>query len=79
MSQPSEYPILLRPLSAADGGGYLAVVVDLPGCMSDGDTPEGAYANAQDAIAEWIATATDMNRPVPDPSPQQPEPLKEYG
>ena len=64
MSNPSDYPILIRPLVAADGGGYLAQVIDLPGCMSDGDTPEQAFANAQDAITEWIATATDMGRPI---------------
>ena len=75
---PSDYPVLLRSLPAADGGGYLAIVPDLPGCMSDGDTPAQAFANAQDAIAEWIATAIDMNRPIPDPSPQPPEFLKKY-
>jgi antitoxin HicB len=71
MRQPSDYPVLLRALAADDGGGYLAVVPDLPGCLSDGDTPEQAFANALDAIAEWMATATDMGRPIPDPSPQQ--------
>jgi antitoxin HicB len=71
MAQPSEYPVLLRLLPESDGGGYLAVVVDLPGCMADGDTPQEAFDSAQDAIAEWMAIATDMGRPVPDPSPQQ--------
>ena len=46
---PSDYAILLCPLSRADGGGYLAVVPDLPGCLADGDTPEQAFTNAQDA------------------------------
>ncbi|CAK0770758.1 hypothetical protein WCLP8_4630002 [uncultured Gammaproteobacteria bacterium] len=32
----------LSPLSEADGGGWLAEVPDLPGCMSDGATPEEA-------------------------------------
>ncbi len=71
MRKPSDYSVSLRALSAADGGGYLAVVPDLPGCLSDGDTPEGAYANAMDAIACWIEAATDMGRPIPDPSPHQ--------
>ena len=79
MTKPSDYPVLLRSLSAADGGGYLAVVPDLPGCLSDGDTPEQAFVNAQDAITEWIATAEDMGRPLPDPSPHQPELLKMVG
>ena len=36
---PSDYAILLCPLSRVDGGGYLAVVPDLAGCLADGDTP----------------------------------------
>lgn len=80
MSKPSDYPVLLRALAESDGGGYLAVVPDLPGCLSDGDTPEQAFTNAQNAIASWIEAAIDMNRPIPDPSPQQPHGLlKKYG
>jgi predicted RNase H-like HicB family nuclease len=30
------YRLTLRPLSAEEGGGWLAEVPDLPGCMSDG-------------------------------------------
>jgi antitoxin HicB len=36
----NEYPILLRKLSPAEGGGYLAEFPDLPGCMADGETPK---------------------------------------
>jgi len=63
-----DYTITITPLSDADGGGYLAEVPDLPGCMSDGETPQEAAANIQDAIAEWIDAAKDMGRPVPVPS-----------
>jgi antitoxin HicB len=71
MPKPSDYVVLVRPLVESEGGGYLAVVPDLPGCMSGGDTPEQAFTNVQDAIAEWCATAVDMGRPVPDPSPPE--------
>src|SRR5437868_5923405 len=47
------YRITLRPLSAAEGGGWLAEVPDLPGCMSDGDTPQEAVENVMDAMACW--------------------------
>jgi predicted RNase H-like HicB family nuclease len=40
-----DYPVLITPLSAEDGGGYLATVPDLPGCMSDGATREEAAHN----------------------------------
>ena len=36
-----DYPVLIEPLPAEEGGGFVATVPDLPGCMSDGDTPEG--------------------------------------
>jgi len=45
------YAVVIEPLSAEDGGGFLARVTDLPGCMSDGETPAEALANVEDAIA----------------------------
>ena len=62
------YAVLVEPLAAEDGGGFSAVVPDLPGCMSDGDTPEAALANVQDAIQAWLEAAQDMGRPIPKPS-----------
>jgi predicted RNase H-like HicB family nuclease len=65
-----EYPVLISPLSAEDGGGFLATVPDLPGCMSDGETPEEAVTNVQDAILTWIEAAHELGRQVPAPSRQ---------
>jgi predicted RNase H-like HicB family nuclease len=63
-----EFPVIIEPLSAEDGGGFAAIVPDLPGCMSDGATAEEALANVRDAIGEWIAEAKAIGRPVPSPS-----------
>lgn len=63
-----EYPVLISPLPAEDGGGFLATVPDLPGCMSDGETPQEAVTNVQDAIAAWIEAAHDLGREIPAPS-----------
>lgn len=63
-----EYAVIVAPLSAEDGGGFLATVPDLPGCMSDGATPEEAIANVQDAIAAWIEAAQQTGRQIPHPS-----------
>jgi predicted RNase H-like HicB family nuclease len=79
MSVHTEYPVVIRPLSQDDGGGFIALVPDLPGCMSDGGTPQEALANVQDAIECWIEAAHDMGRPVPAPTPEQPEPMLRYG
>jgi len=68
-----DYPVLIEPLSVEDGGGYLATVPDLPGCMSDGDTREQAARNVDDAIAAWLEEAEGLGRPIPAPS-QHPVP-----
>lgn len=62
------YPVIVSPLTEADGGGFVATVPDLPGCMSDGDTPEEAIANVLDAIDTWLEAARDAGRAVPPPS-----------
>ena len=59
------YLITLRPLNAAQGGGSPAEVPDLPGCMSDGETPQEAVDNVMDAITCWIEAAEENGRPVP--------------
>jgi antitoxin HicB len=63
-----EYPIVVEPLPIEEGGGFLATAPDLPGCMSDGDTPEEAVSNIQDAIVTWIEAARDLGHAVPKPS-----------
>ncbi|OAF05483.1 hypothetical protein AYJ54_00830 [Bradyrhizobium centrolobii] len=68
MSISTDYAVTIRPLSAADGGGFVALVPDLPGCMSDGETPQEALANAQDAIASWIEAAHELGGPIPEPT-----------
>lgn len=64
---PLAYSIIIEPLPPEDGGGFLARVPDLPGCMSDGDTPQEAATNVQDAIEAWLEAAADLGRPVPAP------------
>ena len=46
---------------------FVVEVPELPGCMADGDTYEQAVANASRVIGEWIETATDLGRPIPEP------------
>ncbi|MGL5363655.1 MAG: type II toxin-antitoxin system HicB family antitoxin [Bosea sp. (in: a-proteobacteria)] len=62
------YRIIIEPLPEADGGGYFATVPDLPGCMSDGASPEEAARNVQDAIQCWIEAAHELGREVPHPT-----------
>ncbi len=64
----ARYPIELRPLTAADGGGWLASLPDLPGCMADGPTPEAAIREVHDAARSWLATAQACGDPIPEPA-----------
>lgn len=61
------YPVLVAPIAAEDGGGYAAYAVDLYGCMSDGETPEEAVHNVQDAIKEWCDEMRRLGRRIPEP------------
>ena len=65
--KPFDYEVDIVPLTADDGGGFLAVAPELPGCRSDGETPQEALANAYDAIACWLEAAAEMGRAVPQP------------
>lgn len=46
---------------------FIAEVPELAGCASDGKSREEALANAEIAIQEWIAIASELGRPVPTP------------
>ena len=46
---------------------FIAEVPELPGCMADGRTHQDALSNAEIVIQEWIETARELNRPVPEP------------
>ena len=48
-------------------GGYVAEVLELPGCISEGDTPDEAYRNLDDAMSAYIASLLEHNRPIPEP------------
>jgi len=63
-----DYPVVIEQLSEEDGGGFIATVPDLPGCMSDGETREEAARSIADAISAWIEEASRMGRAIPAPS-----------
>ncbi len=46
---------------------YIAEVPELPGCAADGPTYRQALANVEVVMEEWIDTARQMQRPVPEP------------
>ena len=46
---------------------YIAEVPELPGCMADGKTYQEALANVEVIIHEWVETAKELKRPIPQP------------
>jgi predicted RNase H-like HicB family nuclease len=50
-----------------DDQAFLVEVPELPGCMADGATQEEALANVQVIIKEWIDTARELGRDIPEP------------
>ena len=46
---------------------YIADVPELPGCAADGPTRQEALAAVEVVIAEWIETAKELGRPIPEP------------
>lgn len=46
---------------------FIAEVPELPGCAADGETYQEALANVEVVIREWIETARDLGRPIPEP------------
>ncbi len=65
MKDEIRYEIILY-WSQADQA-FIADVPELPGCTADGRTYGEALANAEVIVQEWIETARELGRPVPEP------------
>ncbi len=46
---------------------YIAEVPELPGCLADGGSHAEALRNVSVVVGEWVETARDMGRPIPEP------------
>jgi len=61
------YPFTVRPLTEEEGSGYLIEFPDVPGAISDGETPEEAIRNGRDALKAALLTMKEFGDPVPKP------------
>ena len=61
----SKYEIIIY--WSDDDQAFIAEVPELPGCMADGATYHQAPSNAEVIIREWIETAKELGRQIPDP------------
>jgi predicted RNase H-like HicB family nuclease len=50
-----------------EDNAYIAEVPELAGCAADGPSYQDALANVEIVIQEWIETAREVGRDVPEP------------
>lgn len=65
MNNNYKYEVILY--WSAEDEAFIAEVPELPGCAADGATYAEALANAEVIIQEWIETAKELGRPIPEP------------
>lgn len=46
---------------------FVVEVPELAGCMADGATYQEAVAHAQLVIEQWVETARELGRSIPEP------------
>ena len=68
-----KYRIILAPVGEKDGGGWVAEVPELPGCVAQDNSPEAVLAAIQGAMEEWLAFACEKGAAVPEPILSQSE------
>ena len=65
------YHIVLVRDETGDGDvGWVVSVSELPGCISQGDSPEEAVAQIRDAMLGWISVTLQDGGTVPEPRPE---------
>jgi predicted RNase H-like HicB family nuclease len=52
---------------SSEDEAFVAEVPELPGCAADGATYQEALKNVEGIIAEWIDTARELGRSIPEP------------
>lgn len=61
----SKYEIIIY--WSEEDKAFVAEVPELPGCAADGNTYQEALAHVEIIIQEWIETAKELDRPIPEP------------
>jgi len=61
----SKYEIIIY--WSEEDSAFVAEVPELAGCMANGATYQEALASAEIIIREWIETAKELGRKIPEP------------
>ena len=65
MQTEIQYEIILH--WSKEDRAFIAEVPELPGLAANGATYQEALANVEVVIREWIETARELGRPIPEP------------
>lgn len=66
-----DYPIKVRELMTAEGGGWLVTFPDLKGIIDTGETLEEAIEDATEAKNGWLEILVADGKVVPEPNSAQ--------
>jgi predicted RNase H-like HicB family nuclease len=61
----ADYEVIIY--RSAEDQTFIAEAPEPPGCMADGATCREAPANPEVIMREWIETATELGRSIPEP------------
>jgi predicted RNase H-like HicB family nuclease len=48
-----------------ESGTYTATILEFPGCIAQGDTPQEAYKNIEKAAKGWVEAALSLGQEIP--------------
>jgi antitoxin HicB len=65
----TDYTIKITPLDEEDGGGFLATIDEIPGCIADGATPDEVLIELGDAFRAWQMAQTEDGKQMPKRAP----------
>lgn len=65
MTEHPKYEVILY--WSRENDAFIAEVPELPGCMADGKTYAEAVMNVEVVISEWLETAKELGRTIPEP------------
>lgn len=58
-------------LKENEDGSYFAEIEELPGCITEGDTPKEALKMLEDAKKVWLKVALKRKINIPEPTPEE--------
>jgi len=60
-----------RVLIPNEDGTFSAEILEFPGCFAEGDRPDEAFNNLEEAAKSWIEASLDQGLEIPEPAMNQ--------